>query len=84
MQYHKKEHPRQKEIWGKTHLVKLNLGARKRVEDTKNIQLSKELRANFRSIKGLWDYRFLQMSGGVMRGKAFTEQIRSVTTFFAN
>lgn len=84
MQYHKKEHPRQTEILGKTHLVKLNLGAGKGVEDTKNVHTSRELRANFRSIKGLWDYRFLQMSGGAIHGKAFTEQIRSVTTFFSN
>lgn len=53
MQYHKKEHPGQMEILGKIHLVKLNLGAGKGVEDTKNVHISRELRASFRSIKEL-------------------------------
>lgn len=82
MQYRKKEHLRQKEILGKTHLVKLNLGAGEGVEDTKNIHISRELTANFRSIKGLWDYRLLEMSGAAIQEKAFTEQIRSITIFF--
>lgn len=55
MQYHKKEHSRHKEIWGKTHLVKLNLRSGEGLEDTKNIRIGRKLRANFRSIKGLWD-----------------------------
>lgn len=82
MQYRKKEHLRQKEILGKTHLVKLNLGAGEGVEDTKNIHISRELTANFRSIKGRWDYRLLEMSGAAIQEKAFTEQIRSITIFF--
>lgn len=64
--------------------MKLKLGAGEKAEDTKNIHISRELMANFRSIKELWDYRFLQMSGGAIPGKTFTEQNRSVTTLFSN